>query len=110
MWPVYIQRLDGVLYQVCRGFGCHAHVRETLKQRFDPSYLETVLCPECGADNSTRPPLSWRLRYGLKLAAKRRKVYGGWMAWLAKRPWECWQMPYERADAPHKVAARQVEP
>lgn len=83
-------------------------MRETLADRFNVNYLAYVVCPRCGADNSQRPPLGWRLKYGLKLARKRVKAYG-WRWFLFSRinhPWECWQMPYERADAPHKLTKR----
>lgn len=85
------KQLDGVLVVRCRR--CPAHVQESLGSSLSATHTETILCHQCGADNSVRPPLGWRLAYGLKRARKRRRVFGP--LWWAKTPWECWMMPYE---------------
>ena len=86
------------LVQFCRA-GCGTPVRETLGSRFYDSYLETIICQGCEADNSTRPPLGFRLKYGLRLAKRRIKAYG-WRHFLLNinKAWNCWQMPYEKHD------------
>mgnify|MGYP001610290005 CR=1 FL=1 len=87
-----IDRIDGVLIAYCRR--CGAHVQESLGATLRTGYTETILCWNCGADNSVRPPLGWRLAYGLKNARKRRSVLG-LLWWTRYAPWKCWMMPYE---------------
>ena len=87
-----IERVDGVLIAYCQK--CSAHVQESLGATFNTAYTETIECRHCGADNSVRPPLGWRLAYGWRMARKRRRVFG-WLWWTKRPPWECWLMPYE---------------
>ena len=87
-----VQRVDGVLIAYC--WLCGAHVQEALGPSFGTHYTETIICSGCGTDNSVRPPLGWRLAYGLKNAKKRRRVQG-WLWWTKYSPWKCWMMPYE---------------
>ena len=89
-----VERIDGVLIAHCRQ--CYAHVQESLGERLSAGYTETIICPDCGRDNSVRPPLGWRLGYGLKLARKRLRVFGP-LWWVRYPPWRCWMMPYEMA-------------
>lgn len=91
-WPHKVERIDGVLIAYC--WRCQAHVQESLGNNLSASYTETILCSQCGADNSVRPPLLWRLRYGARNAWKRYRV-SGWLWWVGYAPWKCWQMPYE---------------
>ena len=94
----YLVGADGsatpVLVMFCQA-GCGTHVQETMAARFTQNFVETIICPGCGADNSTRPPLGFRMKYGLRLANKRIKAYG-WRHFLLNRAWDCWQMPYEK--------------
>ena len=87
-----VQRVDGVWIVPCRR--CGESVQSSLEPVFRTKYTETILCWCCGADNSVRPPLAWRLAYGLKNARKRRRIVG-WLWWTKYPPWKCWMMPYE---------------
>ena len=86
-----IERVDGVLVAYC--WRCAAHVQEALGATLSAIPTETVLCHRCGADNSVRPSLLYRLAYGCKRARKRRRVFGP--LWWVRSPWTCWMMPYE---------------
>ena len=90
-----IERVNGVLAALC--WGCAAHVQETVGPRLTARYTESIYCWRCGADNSVRPPLWWRWKYGLAMARKRRRAYG-WRWWTRYAPWKCWMMPYELND------------
>ena len=87
-----IERVDGVLIAYC--WRCSAHVQESLGAALSARYTETIVCWKCDADNSVRPPLTWRLSYGIKNARKRRGIFG-WLWWTRYAPWRCWMMPYE---------------
>lgn len=79
----------------CKNRSCGAVVASSLEGRpLNIAYTETVVCSQCGADNSQRPPLLWRLAYGRRMARKQRRVYGFWW-WATRRFWRCWRMPYE---------------
>ena len=45
-----------------------------------PSYHSAIICMGCGRDWSRKPPLWFRLRYGLYLNQKRARLYGLWRA------------------------------
>lgn len=87
-----VKRVDGVWIAYC--WGCLAHVQESLGKGLSVRYTETIICWQCGADNSVRPPLGWRLAYGLRNARKRRRIFG-WLWFASYAPWKCWMMPYE---------------
>lgn len=41
-----------------------------------PHYQEQIICVSCGIDNSRRPPLLWRLRFGRYRLRRRIRAYG----------------------------------
>ena len=94
-----VETTDGALRRHCGN--CDAVVESTLRAAFGTKITETILCPACGADNSVRPSMIQRWRYGHARAQRRRRV-GGFFWWARYAPWKCWLMPYEleRPDKP----------
>lgn len=95
-----VERVGGVLQRRCRE--CGTVVESTLGLALSTRFTETVVCPGCGVDNSVRPSFIQRLRYGRRMAAKKRLVLGFWW-WLRYAPWRCWLMDYETPIAPSVV-------
>ncbi len=74
--------------------GCGVTVWTAPNEASLPKYTETVTCHQCGTDNSRRPPLLWRWRYGKRMLRRYKEVYGI-RATIAKGPWNFFRMPYE---------------
>ena len=72
---------------------CYATVESTLRPAFNTRYVETILCPVCGADNSLKPSFLYRWRQARRLMKKNRKIFG--LAWpFHVPPVRLFQVPY----------------
>ncbi len=90
---------------------CGVTVWTALNEATLPNYTETITCHQCGTDNSRRPPLRWRLRYGRRMLRRYREVYG-LRAAIAKGLLSFFRMPYElegRGDVKANKEQEQVE-